>query len=286
MPMLIGTSGWSYNEATEKGGWVGSFYPNKSIKKLPYYSKHFDTAEFDAIYYDKFYKNMGAKTFEGMVNSTPPGFRFSLKVPETITRFKKLSAEAMPLFEEYLDRIQPLKKAGKLGVILFQMSPSFTVEDFSNAEKFLDKLPNEYDYALEFRHESWQTEGAPDLLKHYNIASVMTDSGNPGLSFLAEPIVTADHAFIRFHGRKPGHWYNYLYSIQELLPWVDKVNDIEKKTRMLYIYFNNHYSGKAIVNAFQFKELSTGSLNAKEKEALSRAEAHLAKPAMGLRKWL
>jgi uncharacterized protein YecE (DUF72 family) len=145
-----------------------------------------------------------------------------------------------------------LKKANKLGAILFQMSPNFTVDDFRKAEAFLDKLPNGYDYALEFRHASWQTEGALEMLKHYNIASVMTDSPDPKLQYLSEPIMTADHAFIRFHGRNRSHWYNYLYSKQEVDPWVKKVEDIKKSCKILRIYFNNHYGGRAIVNALQF----------------------------------
>ena len=190
----------------------------------------------------------------------------------------------MPLFNEFLGRISPLRRANKLGAILFQMSPNFTVDDFRNAESFLDKLPRGYDYALEFRHPSWQTEGAPELLRHYNIASVITDSADPQLRFLAEPIVTADHAFIRFHGRNKGFWYNYLYTKKELEPWVKKVEEIKKQTNTLRIYFNNHYGGKAVLNALQFKEM-TVALNDKEKEALARTEAYLTGKT-GLQQWL
>jgi len=139
--VLVGTSGWSYSDTSDKGGWVGSFYPNKSTKKLPFYSQFFNTVEFDSIYYQKFYEKMGRATFEGMVKSPPKDFEFSVKVPETITRQKKLSGDALPLFNEFLDRIAPLKNANKLGAILFQMSPNFTVNNFRNAESFLDKLP-------------------------------------------------------------------------------------------------------------------------------------------------
>ncbi len=283
--LIIGTSGWSYSDSADKGGWVGSFYPNKSIKKLPYYSQYFSTAEFDSIYYEKFYSKMGRAMFEGMVKSTPYDFEFSVKVPETITRFKKLSITegAFTAFEEFLERIEPLTKADKLGVILFQMSPNFTVNDFKNAESFLDKLPRDYDYALEFRHASWQTEGALELLKHYNIASVMTDSPDPKLKFLSEPIVTGDHAFIRFHGRKPRLWYDYLYSKKELGPWVTVAKEIQKKTKVLRAYFNNHPRGQAIVNALQFKEM-TGKLNDKEKEALANAETYITGKG-SLQKW-
>ena len=282
----IGTSGWSYSDPADKGGWVGVFYANKSMKKLPYYSQYFNTAEFDSIYYEKFYSKMGQKTFEGMVNSTPDNFQFSVKVPETVTRQKKISVGdgAFSAFEEFLQRISPLKKAKKLGAILFQMSPNFTVDDFKNAESFLGKLPRGYDYALEFRHASWQTEGALELLKHYNIASVMTDSPDPKLQFLAQPIVTADHAFIRYHGRNIKFWYNYLYSKQELEPWVKKVNEIMKQTRILRAYYNNHPMGQAVINALQFKEM-LGTISEQEHKALEKAVAYLSGKS-GIEKWV
>ncbi len=61
------------------------------------------------------------------------------------------------------------------------------------------------------------------MLKHYNIAAVMTDSPpSENLQYLSDVIVTADHSLVRFHGRntKGHYWYNYLYSEQELQPWV------------------------------------------------------------------
>ncbi|HEV8405826.1 MAG TPA: DUF72 domain-containing protein [Nitrososphaera sp.] len=187
--MLIGCSGWSYGDKSEKGGWVGSFYPNATVKKLPYYSQYFNTVEHDATYYEKFYKFMTQDTFKKLVEPAPDKFEFSVKMPETITREKKLGEGSLELLNKFLEKTAPLKKADKLGAILFQMSPNFTADDFKNAEIFLDKLPRSIDYALEFRHASWQTEGAPELLKHYNIASVMSDSPDPKLKFLAEPIV-------------------------------------------------------------------------------------------------
>jgi uncharacterized protein YecE (DUF72 family) len=53
----------------------------------------------------------------------------------------------------------------------------------------------------------------------------------PSLQFLSTPVVTADHSFIRLHGRNHGYWYNYLYSKEELEPWVAKVNDIAKQVK-------------------------------------------------------
>ena len=84
-----------------------------------------------------------------------------------------------------------------------------------------------------------------------------------------------EHAFVRFHGRNisSGHyWYNYLYSKKELEPWVQKVKKIKNQTKKLRIYFNNHYGGKAIINALQFKEMNGSSLNDKERKVLQNAE--------------
>ena len=73
------------------------------------------------------------------------------------------------------------------------------------------------------------------------LATVLTDSPEPSLQFLSNPVVTADHSFIRLHGRNHG-WYNYLYSKRELEPGVAKVNNVAKQVKRLRIYFNKAYS--------------------------------------------
>ena len=282
---LLGCSGWNYGDAPEKGGWIGVFYPDSDTKRLRYYSQFFNTAEMDSTFYERFYSNMTKGTFIGMVRATPKDFQFSVKVPETITHIKRLDVKkgAIADFEEFLDKISPLKTANKLGAVLIQLPPSFTVNDFTNIEGFLDRLPNSsnnYDYALEFRHSSWMTEGPWDMLKHYNIAAVITDSpSKENLQFLSDVIITSDHSFVRFHGRniKGHYWYNYLYSKQELKPWVEKISQIRKQTKVLRAYFNNHYGGKAVVNALQFKEMTGTSLSENERKVLNQAQAYILK---------
>lgn len=281
--LLIGCSGWNYGDTPDKGGWTGVFYPDKETKRLRYYSQFFNTAEMDASFYEKFYSHMTKGTFIGMARATPEKFQFSVKVPETVTHVRRMDIRkgAMTSFEEFLDKISPLKRANKLGAILFQLPPSFTVNDFKNIEQFLDRLPTNglYDYAIEFRHPSWGTEGPWEMLKHYNIAAVMTDSpAKENLQFLSDVIITtANHSFIRFHGRntKGHYWYNYLYSEQELRPWVERVKQIREQTNTLRIYFNNHYGGKAVVNAMQFKEMNDISLSSEEGKVLEQAQTRI-----------
>jgi uncharacterized protein YecE (DUF72 family) len=293
----LGCSGWNYGEIPEKGGWINIFYPNKQSKRLRYYSEFFNTVEMDSTFYEEFYSKMTKGLFFGMVKATPQNFEFSIKVPERITHIKKLDINKDVIFDfkEFLDKILPLYNSGKLGAILIQLPPSFSIEYFSTLEKFLENIPrkpennrinntikkanNDYQYAIEFRHPSWNTEGPWELLKHYNIANVITDSpGKENLSFLSNSLVTSvDHSFIRFHGRNtsPGHyWYNYLYTKKELEPWIHKVRKLKNQTKKLRIYFNNHYGGKAIINALQFKEMNGLSLNDKERKILQNGEEY------------
>jgi len=272
LPILIGCSGWSYNDSFERGGWVKVFYPDAQTRKLQYYSQFFDTAEMDATFYEKFYMYMTKSTFTAMTRATPDNFQFSIKVPETVTHDKRLDVTkgAMALLDEFLDKISPLKSTNKLGAVLIQLPPSFTVKEFQNTEEFLDRLPSGYDYAIEFRNPSWNTEGPWEMLKHYGIAAVMTDSPEQdNLQFLSQTIVTANHCFIRWHGRrrqvKPR--YNYLYSREELRPWVEKVRQLSGETAVVRAYFNNHYGARAVVNAIEFKEMLGTVLSEKEKSA-------------------
>jgi uncharacterized protein YecE (DUF72 family) len=94
----------------------------------------------DATFYEKFYMYMTKDTFISMTRATPDNFQFSIKVPETVTHDKRLdvSKGAMALLDEFLKKISPLKSTNKLGAVLIQLQPSFTVKEFKNTENFLN----------------------------------------------------------------------------------------------------------------------------------------------------
>lgn len=114
--LLVGCSGWNYPDLSDKGGWVGSFYPDARTRFLHFYSNYFLNAEMDSTFYDKFYSKMTKGTFIGIGKATPDGFTFSLKFPETITHTKQMRLDAPPNFEGFLDKISPLKNMNKLGL--------------------------------------------------------------------------------------------------------------------------------------------------------------------------
>jgi uncharacterized protein YecE (DUF72 family) len=137
----------------------------------------------DSTFYEKFYSHITKGTFIGMSRATPEKFQFSIKVPETVTHVKRLDIKkgAMTYFEEFLEKTSHLKTANKFGAILFQPPPSFTFNEFKNTEQFLHRLStaNDYDYAMEFRHPSWGTEGPWEMLKHYNIQVLYRNGSVP-----------------------------------------------------------------------------------------------------------
>jgi uncharacterized protein YecE (DUF72 family) len=69
----VGCCGWPYGDPPEKGRWVGAFYPRISTKKLPYYSKFFNTVKINSTFYKKFYRVMTSSTFRGMASAMPDG---------------------------------------------------------------------------------------------------------------------------------------------------------------------------------------------------------------------
>ncbi len=253
---------------------MGPFYPDSKTRFLHFYSQYFKTVEMDSTFYERFYSKMTMGTFIGIGKAAGENMQISVKVPETITHKKKMHPDALPDFVAFLEKIGPLKRINKIGAILFQLGPSFSVAEFRNVERFLDMLPRGYDYALEFRHPSWQTEGPWELLKQYNIAAVMTDLPDPRLQYLSNKVVTADHAFIRLHGRNKKFWYDYLYGEVELHHWVSKVQEIAQETMMVRMYLNNHPSAKAPYNALKFREMLGEPLFNDEKAMLERLRRH------------
>ena len=60
-------------------------------------------------------------------------------------------------------------------------------------------------------------------------------------------------------------------------PVVEKIDKIKEQTKVLRIYFNNHYGGKAVINALEFKEMLGFKLSEKEASKLESAKSYLGK---------
>lgn len=284
MTILIGTSGWSYDD------WVGPFYPremaNKKGERFTYYTRYFNTVEINST----FYRPPGEFQVNSWLKKAPKGFEYSVKMPQLVTHKALVDGNLenaiswATSFEKTC--VELLANANLLGCTLLQLSPFFknSNEALSNLKDLLDSLPTyEHDYAVEFRHTSWLNESKNELdcevleaLRERNVANVLLDG--PGQPVTKEE--TANHAYIRFHGRNADIWYSqdkeeedhrhnrydYLYDRKQLETWVPRINEAAEKSEKVLVFLNNHFGGKAVKNAFDLMDMVQGENAPKHKD--------------------
>jgi len=274
VPILIGCSGWSYDD------WVGRFYPKEMAKKkgewFSYYARYFKTVEINSTFY-RIPNEMMVKSWIAK-GAAVNGFEYSLKFPRIITHESLVmekggqAARQGASFEGIC--VEPLAESGLLGAVLIQLSPYFRNEadSLASLSLLLDTIScDRFSYAVEFRHRSWLDPSAQeivpevlDLLREHGVANVLVDG--PGFPITRE--VTATHGYIRFHGRNYDIWfadereddhrinrYDYLYSEAQLRAWKSIIDEVAERANEVRIYFNNHGRAKAVRNAFQMASL-------------------------------
>jgi len=281
--ILIGCSGWSYDD------WVGRFYPIDVAKDrgkwFSYYSQFFHTVEINSTYY----RVPNDFMVRGWIKkaSDIEGFEYSVKYPKLVTHDSMVKGDLQTAmkqagsFESLC--LVPMSDAGCLGCALLQLSPYFQYDEstIDVLDSVLDSLSCDIlPHAVEFRHRSWLDEEGKeirddvlDILGEKNVANVLIDGpGSP-----ITKVQTADHAYIRFHGRNYDIWYreedqddhrinryDYLYSNDQLKRWIPMIDEVGEKTKNVRLYFNNHGRAKAAKNALQMMDLL--SIKHKDKE--------------------
>jgi len=119
-PIHIGCSGWNY------GDWRGSVYPHGVPQRrwLEHYAETFSTVEVNAT----FYRLQKPETTAHWAEQTPEGFVFAVKASRYLTHIKRLATVDEDL-ERFEETIEPLRAAGKLGPILWQLPENFQRDD-------------------------------------------------------------------------------------------------------------------------------------------------------------
>jgi uncharacterized protein YecE (DUF72 family) len=274
MEILLGVSGWSYNE------WVGSLYTSKD-RMFSQYTKIFNTAEINST----FYRYPSEGLVYGLMRNSPPEFVFSAKVPRDITHKKRLRLDrgVEDALYRFLDVIQLL--AEKLGALLIQLPPSFTYSKDGEAfVEFLNILPKNFHFAVEFRHPSWLKTQVFDHLEKHKVAYTIVDEP----TIPPDAHITTDFSYIRWHGHGTPIWYNYDYSREELENWIPRVKNVADKTRRVYAYFNNHFTWEyredekwgypsSVKNAIELKELLGLEVTEKQDETLEQILRYMEK---------
>ena len=250
--ILIGTSGWGYNE------WIGPFYPKGLTSKefLSYYSKIYYTNEINTTFY-----NIPSRwVVEGWVKRTPSDFTFTAKLPKTVTHDSKLDVnECMNDLSAYLHVMEPLIESRKLLSFLIQLPPSFTKEKhFGNLQDFVENWPGDekrdgYHLTVEFRHKSWMVDDVFEYLLDNSLTycAVIEPLLPPRMD-----VTNPKLAYIRFHGYGKKPWFNYEFTEEEIKKWAISIKEVVNKAEKVGIYFNNHFSGYATKNSLMMmKEL-------------------------------
>jgi uncharacterized protein YecE (DUF72 family) len=255
----IGPAGWSYKD------WEGVVYPHKPGSKfdpLAYLARFFDTIEINS----SFYRPPTSSTSKSWVKRVTdnPSFTFTAKLHRVFTHERgKATAEDEKAFREAMN---PLAEAGKLGALLIQFPWSFKNTDDERA--YLNKLLaqfQEYPLVLEVRHISWNTPGIYEELEERGVGICNIDQPLFHKSIKPSALSTSSIGYVRLHGRNYQNWfreqaprddrYNYLYSLDELDPWITRIKDVARQTKESFVITNNHFLGKAVVNALEIKSI-------------------------------
>ena len=216
----------------------GKFYPKKTASKdyLTYYSSQFNTVEVDST----FYRIPTEQTVKNWKNQTPAGFLFSLKFPQVITHVKMLK-DCQYETDVFLERINLLGE--KLGALLLQFPPNFTVEHMPDLEDFLQKLPKTHRYVVEVRNKSWLNNEFYALLKANKVALAWADS--PLMAQINE--VTADFLYVRWEGdrKKVNGTLGKIEAdrAEDLQLEAEKIKPYLEQQIPVFGYFAKYYSG-------------------------------------------
>jgi uncharacterized protein YecE (DUF72 family) len=300
--IYLGVTAWAQLALAE----CGAFYPpaaGTAEERLHHYASRYPITEVDSA----FYYPLSERTTALWAERTPPGFVFDVKAFRLLTQHPtppnalwpdlpnalwpdlrealpadqaakpqiyvrnlpdELAAEA---FRRFTAALEPLRRAGRLGVVLFQFPryvyPSRVSSEY--LERVARQLPG-LGVAVEFRQPRWVDQehrgGTLDFLSRHRLAFVCVDEPR-GFPDTLPPVAaaTADVAEVRFHGRNAESWamrdatprrrYAYNYRADELAEWVPKISALHGGGRPVHVLLNNCWRGFAVRNAHTLAQL-------------------------------
>ncbi len=257
---------------------------------LPYYAEHFNLVEVNSSFY-----GVPRKTsVEKWVQQTPDDFTFDIKLPQLLS-YHQMDFRALPdsvkavaqpnergkairtpeaekaMMKELSETLSPLQDAGKMGVTLLQLSPSFSprANKLSDLDFILDNAP--FDVAVEFRNQGWlmdeQVEKTIDYLAGHKAVFVNLDAPT-GPHFTMMPKVSAvtktGTAYLRCHGRNAQAYltgktvadrFNYDYTNDEINEIAQRTKHLAAHADKIHIVFNNNRSNYAPKAAMRLSQV-------------------------------
>ncbi len=232
--LLVGTSGFAYKE------WVGPFYPSgtKAGGMLAHYAGTFPSVEVNYT----FRRTPSAATLENWMASTPEGFTFACKAPMGVTHFARLAGMAAERLTTFLEVVAPL--GNRLGPVLVQCPPNLKY-DPAVLEEFLAGLAGRPQrFAMEFRHESFDTDEVRDKLAGAGVAWCVSDTEEREGRFVLN---TPGFAYVRL--RRAG------YEPSALAGWGNAIGGALEAGADVYCYLKHEGSPDGPGDAIALREL-------------------------------
>lgn len=232
-----GCAGWSI-----PGQHRGMFGPGESV--LARYATLFNAVEINS----SFYRPHQHKTYARWAATAPDGFRFSVKLPRTISHEQRLEGTGS-LLDRVLDETSAL--GDRLGGFLLQLPPSLAF-DARIASAFFRAFRSRSDalLACEPRHASWFGPPATAMLERHRVARV--DADPPVVAETGAFPRNAGWSYRRWHGSPTIYYSDYPEARLEALARTvrEEPGDHQK-----WVVFDNTARGYATANAARFLEL-------------------------------
>jgi uncharacterized protein YecE (DUF72 family) len=271
--ILIGTASWS------DPGFVERWYPRKmpAGERLAWYAQHFELVEVNSTFYSVPEPRMA----ERWCAATPDDFTFDVKLHQLFS-FHSTAAKMLPpdlqkraetdakgkvkstaelqeaLLKIFLRSMSIIRDAGKLGVLLLQLSPAFSPRkhQLNELEPLIEML-SDYDFAIEFRNRNWavgdQLESTIDFVREHHAIFVNVDAPASD-HFTVMPsdldeVTNPKIAYLRLHGRNAKAYitgktvaarFDYDYKGEEIAEIVDRSKKLSKEARDVHVIFNNN----------------------------------------------
>ena len=245
----IGTAGWSVPRAS--AGALGG-----DGSHLERYAGVLNATEINS----SFHRSHRPELYARWADQTPPGFRFAVKLPRSITHDLKLRAARAPL-KRFRDEVAGL--GSRLAVLLVQLPPSLAFE-LRPARTFFSLMAELFEAAAvcEPRHASWLEPRADQLLVDAKVGRVAADparwpaAARPGGWLGPSGDGAGAVVYHRWHGSPRTYWSSYSDGwlqarAAELLCWPPGTER--------WCQFDNTASGAATANAMRLRELLNGT---------------------------
>jgi len=226
---MAGTSGYAFKE------WKGTFYPTdiKPDGMLAFYASNFPTVEIN----NTFYRMPRENVLLDWAAAVPAGFTFSIKASQRITHHARLKTESSADLVGFLVKNTAVL-GDRLGPILFQLPPNMK-KDMDRLRPFLDLLPRDRKFVIEFRHDSWLEDDVYSALRERDVAMCIAEQE----AFKCPVVCTASWGYLRLH--------RFDYDQSMLAEWARCV--ATQPWSEAYVYFKHDEgvgSGPPAVDAF------------------------------------